>query len=167
MHLVVSVDDTVSSPGPVEYRWDADTDILTASLPTPAPGTGMTGSVEIGGGDGSWIVLDVHSGRIVSIEIAVWPDVKIAESLEAPLDVTDAAISIPVRASQPGVAAIELDTRVAAVATPDERTIHFKVGAARPSRAVRAACDILLELDDTRQIAGIWMLNVPPFPGAS
>ena len=48
----------------VEYRWDPDTDILSAQLSPPASGDGMSGSVGLEGSDGSWLILDVGSGRI-------------------------------------------------------------------------------------------------------
>jgi hypothetical protein len=34
----------------------------------------------------------------------------------------------------------------------------------RPARAIRFARDLLLELDERDRIAGLWLLNVPPFP---
>ena len=36
---------------PVEYRWDADTDILSATLRTKSVGEGLTGSLDIEGAD--------------------------------------------------------------------------------------------------------------------
>ena len=167
MRLALLVDFGAVSRGPVSYRWDVDTNILIAEFATPEAGPGMTGSVEIEGADGSWIVLDVRNGSIASIEVAVWPDVKIVGGLLPPSDVDDGGVTVPARPSQPAVAAVELNTRVTAEADPAERTVHFRFGAPRPSRPVRAANDILLDLDATRQIAGIWMLNVPPFPGES
>ncbi|MDA1082714.1 MAG: hypothetical protein O2973_13800 [Gemmatimonadetes bacterium] len=167
MRVAVSVDDSRVSDGPVAYRWDVDTDILTAQFETAETGPGMTGSVELEGADGSWVVLDVRNGRVASVEVAVWPDVRISAQLAAPSKVTDGIITFPARGSQRGIAAIEVNTGVVAQADAAERTIHFRFGPARPSRAVRAARDILFELDDGQQIAGIWMLNVPPFPSAS
>src|SRR4051812_22825503 len=52
------------SPQEVEYRWDSDTDILSAQLLPPAKGEGMSGSVGLEGSDGSWLILDVSAGRI-------------------------------------------------------------------------------------------------------
>ena len=61
-----------SSPLPrVEYRWDADTDILTATMTGGAKGQGMSGSVGIEGADGSWLIFDVSGGRIAGVEVAV------------------------------------------------------------------------------------------------
>ena len=56
--------------------------------------------------------------------------------------------------------------RSAAESDRAERTIHFRVGPRRPARAVRIARDVLLDVDARERIAGVWLLNVPPFPGA-
>lgn len=148
----------------VEYRWDADTDILTATLNGGAPGTGMSGSVEIEGSDGSWLIFDVSGGRIAGVEVAVWPDVRKLNALAPPADAAPGMVTIPSRSSQPGLASLEIDTRLVADADASERTIHFRFGAARSMRAVRVAQDLLFDVDDSNHIAGVWLLNVPPFP---
>jgi hypothetical protein len=75
-------------------------------------------------------------------------------------------IRIPTRTSQPGLAAVEVDTAIRATADQAERTIHFRIGAARQVKALRLAKDLLLEVDAKSRIAGLWLLNVPPFPAA-
>jgi hypothetical protein len=52
-----------------------------------------------------------------------------------------------------------------AEADPSERTIHFRLGGRRPARTVSIARDILVDVGDDDAIKGIWLLNVPPFPG--
>jgi hypothetical protein len=150
----------------VEYRWDADTEILTATLRSGAKGQGMSGSVEIEGSDGSWLIFDVSAGRIAGVEVSVWPDVRKVGELKPPADVQTGIITVPSRPSQPGVASVEVDTRLVADADAAERTIHFRFGAARPVRVVRLAEDLLFDVDDAEHIAGVWLLNVPPFPTA-
>jgi hypothetical protein len=59
---------------------------------------------------------------------------------------------------------MEIDTAIRAVADAPERTIHFRIGPTRASRAVQVARDLLLEVDAKQRIAGLWFLNVPPFP---
>ena len=63
----------------------------------------------------------------------------------------------------PGLAALEVNTQLAAHADAAERTIHFTFGAGRSS-VVRAARDLLFELDERHHLVGLWLLNVPPFP---
>jgi len=48
---------------PVEYRWDTDTEILTAALrPTVMP-DGLSGSMDIEGTDGAWLMLELRTRR--------------------------------------------------------------------------------------------------------
>lgn len=151
---------------PVEYRWDADTDILVAMLRPPGASEGLTGSVDIEGEDGAWITLELTDGRLGAVEIAVWPDVRTVASLSAPAGSRPARIRVPTRASQPGLAAVEVETPIRAVADKAGRTIHFLIGAARSATVLRVARDLLVELDGRSRIVGLWLLNVPPSPVA-
>jgi len=149
---------------PVDYRWDPDTDILTAALRPTGVSEGLSGSVDIQGSDGSWLMLEVASGRLASVEVAVWPDVRTVDALTPPPDAGAVRLRIPSRPSQPGLAAVEVDTAIRAVADKAEQTIHFRIGAQRSSRALRVARDLLVEVDARSRIAGLWLLKVPPFP---
>ena len=166
MNIVVQVEPSSRVPDDVEveYRWDPDTDILTANCRTRAVGEGMSGSVELAGTDGSWLILDVRSGNVNGVEVAVWPDVRKVRALQPPEGSEDARLVVAPRRPRGGVAAIEVETALTAEADQSERTIHFKVGANRPQRTVRIARDILIEVDEASAIAGVWLLNVPPFP---
>ena len=62
----------------VEYRWDRDTDILTASAKAPTSGDGVSGSVELTGADGSWLILDRSQNW--------WREVRVQVALAATLD---------------------------------------------------------------------------------
>lgn len=149
---------------PVDYRWDADTDILSASLRPAGVSEGLSGSMDIEGADGAWLMLELKGGRLAAVEVAVWPDVRIVEPLKLPAIAGAARLQVPSRDSQPGLAALEVDTAIQAVADRAERTIHFRIGPQRPSRALRVARDLLVEIDTRSRIAGLWLLNVPPFP---
>ena len=59
---------------------------------------------------------------------------------------------------------MEVNTRLAAEADRAERTIHFRLGASRETRTVRIARDILVDVDRRDRMAGLWLLDVPPFP---
>ena len=168
MSIAVRIEPAAGPPAEVDYRWDADTDILTATLrpngvSEPAPeAVKSVESVEIVGSDGSWLVLDVAAGRITGVEVAVWPDVRKLPTLTPPEAATDGRVVLQ---AQPKAASLEVDTALAADADERERTIHFRVGTARQTRAVRIARDVLLDLDARDRVAGVWLLNVPPFPG--
>jgi hypothetical protein len=164
LEIVVQIEPMAKAPAEVEYRWDADTDILTANLRSKAVGEGLSGSVELTGSDGSWLILDVAEGRINGVEVAVWPDVRQVPTLTPPAEVEEARVVVPAKRSQPGIAALEVEGTLVAESDQSERTIHFKLGAPRQTRTVRVARDILLDVDGGGQIAGLWLLNVPPFP---
>jgi hypothetical protein len=166
VNIVVQVEPSGRTPAEleVEYRWDPDTDILTANCRNKAVGEGLSGSVELAGTDGSWLILDVRSGSVNGVEVAVWPDVRKVRTLQPPVESEYARLVVAPRKPPRGVAAIEVDTALTAEADQAERTIHFKVGSNRPQRTVRIARDILIEVDEASSIAGVWLLNVPPFP---
>jgi hypothetical protein len=150
---------------PVDYRWDADTDILSAALRAQGVSEGLTGSVDIEGIDGSWLMLEVMAGRLAAVEVAVWPDVRTVATLSAPPPLGFARLKVPSRKA--GEDALEVDTAIRAVADEAERTIHFRIGPQRPSRPLLVAKDLLVEVDAHSKLAGLWLLNVPPFPQSS
>ena len=168
MNISVQVEPSAGTPPDVDYRWDPDTDILSAHLRPRAVGEGMSGAVELEGNDGSWLILDIASGRISGVEVAVWPDVRKRPALAPPVAVEDACVVVPVRRSAQsaeGVASVEITTNMIAESDNAERVIHFRVGPARETRTLRLGRDMLLDLDAQCRIAGLWLLNVPPFPG--
>jgi hypothetical protein len=193
----------------VDYRWDADTTILCATVRADGPAAsssagasgsparavaesgpgfepGMSGSVEIEGRDGSWLVLDVAAGSVRSVEVAVWPDVRHRSSLRPPADAELARVVLPGRRAATAAAAattgfgspttrdrataadavdsLEINTAVAAESDEAERTIHFLLGPSRPAKRVRVARDLVFDVDDRSRLAGLWLLNVPPCP---
>jgi hypothetical protein len=152
-----------TAPPDVDYRWDADTDILTARLRSPRGSAGMSGSVELEGSDGSWLILDVAGGSIDGVEVAVWPDVHKRRAL-APPACEDLRVVVPSSETADAVSSVEVETRLLAESDDAERVIHFRVGAQREVRTVRVGRDLLLDVDPQSRIAGVWLLNVPPFP---
>ena len=164
MSFAVQIEPAQGSPPDVDYRWDADTDILTASVRPQAVAEGSSGSVELMGGDGAWVNLDVSGGRIHGVEIAVWPDVRKLPALAIPAAIEDGRVAVPFRHLGDDVGSVAIDTALMAEADQAERTIHFRVGPPRQVRTVRIARDLLLDIDPHGRIAGLWLLNVPPFP---
>jgi hypothetical protein len=165
--IAVQLEPPAEAPARVDYTWDPDTDILSAQLNPRASGDGMSGSVGLEGADGSWVILDVAAGRINGVEVAVWPDVRKLAVLNPPANIEDMRVVVPSRQSQPEIASLEMATRMTAEADSAQRIFHFRVGKARGARTVRIARDLLLDLDDKSQIAGLWLLNVPPCPTAT
>lgn len=168
MKIPIRVEPANGAAPTVEYRWDPDTEILSAQLQPRATGQGMSGSVELEGSDGSWLILDVSAGHINGIEVAVWPDVQKRSSLQPPGSVEDARVMVPDRNAQPGgVASLEVETPLMAETDEAERVFHFTLGRPKRTRTVRFASDLLVDLDASNHLAGLWLLNVPPFPAHS
>lgn len=166
MKIPIRVEPADGVASAVEYRWDPDTEILSAQLNPRSSGKGMSGSVELEGSDGSWLILDVSSGHINGVEVAVWPDVRKRNSLQPPGTVEDAHVVLPSRKSQPDVASLEVETPLMAEADEAERVFHFTLGKSRPTRTVRFARDLMVDVDGSSNLAGLWLLNVPPFPAS-
>lgn len=163
MTIAVQLEPPDGAAAAVEYRWDTDTDILTARIEAAHRSSGVSGFVELEGADGSWLILDVAHGRLSGIEVAVWPDVRKSPSLVPPQKVEDANILIPL-SDEPGHAMLEAVTPLGAEADAAERVIYFRIGVRREARTIRLGRDLLLDLDPAGRIAGLWLLNVPPFP---
>ena len=149
----------------ISYRWDAETDILTGAIRTGAKkASGLTGSVELEGSDGSFVLLDVSGGIIRGVEVVVWPDVRTAAGLAAPAAFEDGDVMLASRRSQPAVAAVEVDTSLAIETNPAESVFHVRLGPTRHAKVVRVADGLLVEVDEQGEVAGLWLLDVPPFP---
>ena len=41
---------------------------------------------------------------------------------------------------------------------------HIRVGRTRPATVVRVGDHLLVEVDKQSRLAGLWLLEVPPFP---
>src|SRR5436189_155901 len=68
------------------------------------------------------------------------------------------------RKSQPRVAAVEVDTALTVEKNTNESVLHIRVGRQRPATVVRVADLLLVEVDKNSRLAGLWFLDVPPFP---
>jgi hypothetical protein len=150
----------------IDYRWDAETDILTGSVKGSAreKGDGLTGSVELEGVDGSFFLLDVAGGAIRGVEVVIWPDVRTVGSLQPPEQVAEADVVLPTRRSQPAVAAVEVDTPLTIETNPSESVFRVRLGPSRKSDPVRVADGLVVELDEKSELACLWLVGVPPFP---
>lgn len=149
----------------VSYRWDPETDILTVACKGVPKGNGMDGTVDLEGGDGSFVVIDVAGGALRGIDVVTWPeDVRTVASLAVPDASKEGQVTFPNRRSQPDVAAVELDTSLTVDKNQAESVFHIRVGQKRPATVVRVADHMLVEIDKQHRIAGLWLLEVPPFP---
>jgi len=161
--IPIQVEPSGATMSTVEYRWDPDTEILSAQVSPRNTGKGMSGSVELEGSDGSWLILDVAGGRINGIEIAVWPEVQMRSVLTPPGSLEEGHVVLPSRKSQPDVASLEVETPLMAESDQSEQNFHFTLGRPRQVRTVRCARDLLVDVDGSNNLVGLWLLNVPQF----
>lgn len=166
MTIAVELQPASGAPPAVHYRWDADTDIFTATLASRGTLAEPSGSVEIEGTDGSWLVLDLRGGRVVGVEVALWPDVHRNSALAAPREVESADVVVPLRAGA-GPVTLEVEAPMRAEADDAERVVYFRIGDRREARSIRFGSDLLLDVDRKDRLAGLWLLNVPPFPATT
>lgn len=163
MHVEAKVE-PLSGPVPaVQWRWDTETDILSGAFPGPGGGSGFEGSVELTDEEGSVLVLDVAGGVLQGLDVVVWPEVDTVPGLAPPAGPRAGRVVVPGRSARQGVSAVEVDTTLSVSATPDERTVHIRIGTRREVEAVRVADHLVVELDHSRRLAGFWLTEVPPF----
>jgi len=150
----------------IAWRWDPETDILTGAVKRAvAKGApGLNGSVELEGGDGSFVLLDVAGGAIRGVEVVVWPDVRTVSGLAAPVEAKHGDVELPGRRSQACVAAVEVDASLAIDTNADESVFHVRIGPSRPAMPVRVADGLVVEVDEQEELAGLWLTEVPAFP---
>src|SRR3989454_956958 len=149
----------------VSYRWDPETDILSVACKGVAKATGFDGTVDLEGDDGSFVLLDVVGGVLRGVEVVSWPDdVRTLDALAVPEPMKDGRVVFASRKSQPDVAAVEVDTALTVEKNHTESVLHVRVGRMRIATVVRIADHVLVELDKQSRLAGLWFLEVPPFP---
>jgi len=90
--------------------------------------------------------------------------VKTVAKLAAPEPTKDGQVTFPTRKSQPGVAAVEVDTAITVEKNESDTLFHIRVGRSRSATVVRVGDHLLVEVDKQSRLSGIWLLDVPPFP---
>src|SRR6266550_441826 len=85
----------------VSYRWDPETDILSVACKGVSKATGMNGTVDLEGADGSFVVLDVAGGTLRGLDVVTWPDdISTVDTLPVPDAPTEGRVVFPSRRSQ-------------------------------------------------------------------
>ena len=148
----------------VEFQWDAETEILSGALVGVETGRGLTGSIELEDAKGAVITLDFEGGVLRAVEIVVWPTSETVQGLTAPEPGERGRLLVPSRPSQPGIAVVEVDLPLSVQRSPDESVLHLRVGSGRAQDWVALADNMLVEFDQNGELAGFWLLDVPPFP---
>ena len=147
----------------VRWHWDPETDILSGSF-RDAGASGVTGTLELTDAEGAVAVVDVVGGVIRGVDVVVWPEVSTSPELAAPLPAREGRVLLPSRNSPSAAASVELDTALAIATNRGQTVFHLRLGSRRPVEVVRAADNLLIEVDQRQELAGFWLLNVEPFP---
>jgi hypothetical protein len=165
MNLEARIDPLVGTLPKVSYHWDPETDILSVVCKGSATSDGLTGTLDLVGSDGSFVVIDVAGGCVHGVDVVAWPDdVRSVADLAPPSATQDGQVVFPSPRSQSGVAAVEVDTALTVEKNAAESVFHVRVGRSRAATVVRIADRLLLEIDKQGRIAGLWFVDVPPFP---
>lgn len=165
MHYETKIEPFAGKLPKVSYRWDPETDILSAVCRGLPKADGMDGSIDLEGRDGSFVLLDVAGGQLRGLDVVSWPeDVRTVDALAVPVAREAARVTFPTRRSQPSVAAVEVDTALVVEKNAAESVFHIRVGRTRPATVARVADHLLVEVDKQSRLAGFWLLEVPPFP---
>ena len=145
----------------VVWRWDPETEILSGSFTSSHRPGGYTGTVELTDDEGSIAVVDVDAGCVRGLDIVVWPELVEVAALAVPAAARVGIITMGARASQPGVASLELDTALSLAANPARSLFHLRIGPRRQVEAIRIADSLVVDVDQKRRLAGFWLENVP------
>jgi len=149
----------------VTYHWDPETDILSVACKGGGKTSGLNGTVDLEGSDGSFVVIDVAGGCLRGVDVVTWPeDIRTVDTLTIPEPSKEGSVTFPSRKSQPGVAAVEVDTALTVEKNQQESVFHLRVGRTRATTVVRVADRLLVEVDKQSRLVGLWFLDVPPFP---
>src|SRR2546430_519934 len=149
----------------VSYHWDPETDILSVACKGGGKESGLNGTVDLEGRDGSFVVIDVAGGGLRGVDVVTWPeDIPTVELLPIPEPSKEGSVTLPSREAQPGVAAVQRGTALTVEKNHQESVFHLRVGRTRPATVVRVADRLLVEVDKQSRLVGLWFLDVPPFP---
>jgi hypothetical protein len=147
----------------IRWRWDAETDILSGSF-RQALDDGLDGTIELNDPEGAVAVVDIADGRIAGLDVVVWPEVETSRSLALPSGAPSGRLVLAAPRRMRGAASYEVEASIAIRANAAETLYHLRVGDQKPTRVVRIADHLYIELDVDDGIAGCWLADVPPFP---
>src|SRR3989442_8864591 len=113
----------------VSYRRDPELDILSVACKGTGKATGLNGTVDLEGGDGSFVVIDVAGGCIHGVDIVTWPDdIRTLDDLAIPEPAQDGRVVFPGRKSQPPGAAVGVGTPLTVEKKQSQAGLHIPLG---------------------------------------
>jgi hypothetical protein len=118
------------------------------------------------------VTLELRDGVLCGLQVAVWPRTQVRLGLAAPHAPTAARLRVPAASGRGalgpggdapvGPAEVEVDADLAVEVDGPRRTYHLRIGAPRAVRVIRVARDMLVDVDAAGDLAGLWLVGVPP-----
>src|SRR2546423_15615697 len=86
----------------VSYHWDPETDILSVACKGGGKASGLNGTVDLEGRDGSFVVIDVAGGWLRGGGVGTWPgDIPTPGLLPTPQPSKEGGGTVPSRPAPP------------------------------------------------------------------
>ena len=164
MSVVANIEPLEGRLPALQWRWDAETDILSGSFRASRRAQGDTGAVELTDDVGSVAVVELHEGVVCGLDVVVWPEVSTRPALQLPARLVDGRVVVSRRGEPAGVAAYEIDAPLAVETDASESLFHLRIGEPRTVELVRVADHLYVEVDAAGALAGFWLTGVPAFP---
>src|SRR5260370_21430308 len=113
MHFEARIEPLEGRLPKVSYHWDPETDILSVACKGGGKASGLNGTVDLEGSDGSFVVIDVSGGCLRGVDVVTWPDdIRTRDDLTTPHRAEEARGAFPSRTADSGAAAAGGDTRL-------------------------------------------------------
>src|SRR2546428_5591263 len=124
----------------VSYHWDAETDILSVACKGAGKTSGLNGTVDLEGSDGSFVVIDVAGGSLRGVDVVTWPDdIRTRDDLVIPEAVKEGRGRFPNPPAPPGIPAGEGGTGPPGGENQRRSAVPIPVGRATPAARGRGA----------------------------
>ncbi len=151
----------------VEFHWDFNTEILTGKFISGLPDPVQPRTIELGDAGGSFVTLSLDGRTLAGLEVVVWPEHKTSTDLTPPQPKQQGRLEIQLDEAAQKAGVVELKVELSCEKNGDESMIHLLVGNPRAVDCITLAEHLLAEVDHAGQLAGFWLLAVPPFPPAA
>jgi len=149
----------------VSFLWDSKTEILAGTIAHRPDAESGTRTIELGGTRGSYLSLDLVGDVLAGVEVVVWPQGNVVDRLDVPAPERRGKLKIIRGGSGGDPALVELGQPLTCLRTSDESTVCLRLADTEAQRVVAVADNLLAEVDGDGKLIGLWLLNVPPFPG--
>lgn len=150
----------------MEFRWNQETEILAGDLPGLVAEENASHTIELGGTQGSYMSLNVQDGILTGIEVVVWPRGHRVEDLSPPEATRIGRLQVTVAGETASPDVVELEVPFFCTRDVNESRVHLAFGARRDVEAVALAKNLIAEIDRQGNLAGLWLTEIPRFPGA-